>query len=125
MPGHRSLYAPLLLLPLSAALAWLTLYTGIWPLAIAAGAVAGVVTGGRYIAVFLSGMAGGAVASAIWLLPLLAPGAGRYVQSVGALASIPGELLVALTFIFTALYVGCGGVIGAWIRDISRAGARA
>lgn len=101
---------------LSAVIAWAALISDIWPLAVAGGFAAGMLVGGRYIAVFLSGLPAGAVAAFVWMSALLTPGSGAYVADIGALASIPGAVLVFLSFAFTSLYVGCGGVLGTWAR---------
>ena len=97
-------------------LSWLLLYAGIWALAALAGMAAGILTGTRYLPSFALGAAAGAVCSLVWLYPALSPGASGYVNAVGALASIPGYLLLALSFIITALFVGSGGVLGSWAR---------
>ncbi len=101
---------------LSALLSWAAIYTGLWPLVIIAGIAAGTVTGVRYMLAFAGGFAGGIVSAFIWLTPLLTPGAAKYVADVGAIASIPGSLLVFLSFIITALYAAFGCVIGSWVR---------
>lgn len=109
----------------SGVLAWLLLFTGIWATTAIAGVVAGALLEIRYTPAFVSCFAGGAAAALVWLQPLFDPGAGVYVAAIGALASIPGYLLVALSFIFTAMFVACGGLVGAWARHLMEASRHA
>lgn len=113
---HSVLYRTLLLFSISALLCWLLLYTDIWLLAVLAGLAAGIAAGSRYSTAFGAGFAGGLAGTFPWMLPLLAPGASAYVGAVGSLASVPGYMLVALTFLESALFVACGGVIGVWFH---------
>lgn len=114
--SHRGALNALLFFALAVLLSWLLLYTGIWALVAIAGIAAGVLTGIRYLPSFALGLAAGTIASLVWLFPAVAPGASGYVSAVGSLASIPGYLLLALSFIITALFVGSGGVLGSWAR---------
>ena len=115
----------LIAIALTGILAWLLLLTGIWAAAAVAGVVACALVELRYAPAFMSGLAGGAVAALVWLRPLFDPGAGAYVAAIGALASIPGYLLVSLSFIVTALLAACGGVIGVWARHLVTSGRHA
>lgn len=107
----------LLFFAVAAVLSWLLLYTGTWALVAVAGIVAGILTGLKYLPSFAFGIAAGTISSLVWLFPALAPGASAYVNAVGYLASIPGYLLLALSLLITALFVGSGGVIGSWARN--------
>ncbi len=109
----------LLFFAIASVLAWALLFTDIWALVVLAGFAAGMFSGGRNLVVFPSGLAAGTVATAVWLMPLLTPGSAAYVNAVGALASIPGGLLVSLSFVFTALFVACGGILGTWARGMA------
>lgn len=112
--------AALVFFAVATLLSWLLLYTGIWALVVAAGVAAGILIGGKYLQSFALGIAGGVVSSVVWLFPALSPGASGYVNAIGALASIPGYLLLTMSLVITALFVGSGGVIGVWMRRLAR-----
>ena len=115
----EALARPTVFFALSAVIAWAALFSDVWPLVVVGGFAAGMLAGGRYPVVFVSGLFAGALAAFIWMSVLLTPGSGTYIVDIGALASIPGYLLVFMSFAFTALYVGCGGVLGTWARKMA------
>ncbi len=114
-----ALARPMVFFALSAVIAWAALFSNVWPLVVVGGFAAGMLAGGRYATVFVSGVSAGALAAFVWMSVLLTPGSGTYIGDIGALASMPGYMLVFLSFAFTALYVGCGGVLGTWARKMA------